>query len=130
MTRDTNLFARTSGTRPFASAIAGALGVAALVATVGCGARAPQALSAETLAAPAPTAQAGAPIIVSCEPNQRTLVRPVVVNGAAVSQVECITNGAVPIATQPFAAPAPDPYRQLRAVQPAGRSRASPPMRP
>ncbi len=88
----------------------------ALLATVGCGARDPQALSAQTLAVPAPPA--GAPIIVSCEPNQRTLVRPVVVNGATVSQVECITSGAVPIATQPFAAPAPDPYRQLRAVQP------------
>ncbi len=117
MTRDTNRFARTSGTRPIVTAIAGTVGVAALLATVGCGARDPQALSAQTLAAP--VAQAGAPIVVSCEPNQRTLVRPVVVNGATVSQVECITNGAVPIATQPFAAAAADPYRQPRALQPA-----------
>ena len=29
-------------------------------------------------------------MLVSCEPHQRTLVRPVVVNGAAVSQVECV----------------------------------------
>ena len=98
MTRDTNRFARTSGTRPMAAAIAGPLGVAALVATVGCGARGPAGpLSAD--AGGAGAAQAGAPIIVSCEPNQRTLVRPVVVNGATVSQVECITSGAVPIAT-------------------------------
>ena len=48
--------------------------------------------SAQALAAP--IGQPGAPIVVSCEPNQRTLVRPVVVNGATVSQVECITNGA------------------------------------
>jgi hypothetical protein len=120
MTRDTNRFARTSGTRPIAAAIAGTFGVA-LLATVGCGARDPQALSAQTLAAP--VAQAGAPIVVSCEPNQRTLVRPVVVNGATVSQVECITSGTVPVATQPFAAPA-DPYRQPRALQPAVYDRA------
>ncbi len=116
MTRDTNLFARTSGTRPVSAAIAG-IGLTVLLATVGCGARDPQALSAQTLAAPA--AQAGAPVVVSCEPNQRTLVRPVVVNGATVSQVECITSGAVPIATVPSAIQAADPYRQLRAVQPA-----------
>jgi hypothetical protein len=56
--------------------------------------------------------------VVSCEPNQRTLVRPIVVNGAAVSQVECITNGSAPIAAQSFAAPVTESYRQVRAVQP------------
>ena len=109
MTRDTNLFARTSGTRPV-PVIAGTFGVAVLLATVGCGARDPQALSAQTLAAPA--AQAGAPIVVSCEPTQRTLVRPVVVNGATVSQVECITTGTAPIAPAPVAAPGARTYRQ------------------
>jgi hypothetical protein len=34
--------------------------------------------------------QAGAPVVVSCEPHQRTLVRQAIVNGAAVSQVECV----------------------------------------
>jgi hypothetical protein len=116
MIRDTNLFARTSGTRPV-PVIAGTFGVAVLLATVACGARDPQALSAQTLAAPA--AQAGAPIVVSCEPTQRTLVRPVAVNGATVSQVECITNGIVPSVPAPLAAPAPDPYRLQRAIQPA-----------
>ena len=29
-------------------------------------------------------------MVVSCEPNQRTLVRPVVVNGATMSQIECV----------------------------------------
>ena len=58
--------------------------------------------------------QPGAPIVVSCEPNQRTLVRPVVVNGAAVSQVECITNGSAPIAAQPFRGPGVvSSYRQV-----------------
>ena len=117
MTRDTNLFARTSGMRPVPAAIAGTFGVAVLLTTIGCGARDPQALSAQTLAAPA--AQAGAPIVVSCEPTQRTLVRPVVVNSATVSQVECITTGTVPLMPAPGAAPVPDPYRQLRALQPA-----------
>jgi hypothetical protein len=116
MTRDTNLFARTSGTR-LVPVIAGTFGVAVLLTTVACGARDPQALSAQTLAAPA--AQAGAPIVVSCEPTQRTLVRPVVVNGATVSQVECITTGTAPIVPAPVAAPAPDLYRQPRAFQPA-----------
>ena len=55
---------------------------------------------------------------MSCEPTQRTLVRQVVVNGATVSQVECITNGTVPIVPAPVAAPVSDPYRQLR-MQPA-----------
>ena len=47
--------------------------------------------------------------MVSCEPNQRTLVRPVVVNGATMSQVECITNTTGPVATQTFAAPVSEP---------------------
>ena len=40
------------------------------------------------------TQQAGSPVVVSCEPNQRTLVRPVVVNGATMSQVECVVGGS------------------------------------
>jgi hypothetical protein len=35
------------------------------------------------------TAAPGVPVVVSCEPGQRTIVRPTVVNGAAMSQVEC-----------------------------------------
>ena len=92
----------------------GALGVSALLATVGCGAGVGQTAFAQP-----GTTSPGAPIVVSCEPNQRTLVRPIVVNGAAVSQVECITNGPAPIAAQSFAAPVSDPYRQARAVRPA-----------
>ena len=56
--------------------------------------------------------QAGVPVVVSCEPHQRTLVRPVVVNGATVSQVECVTSGrsdvvAVNQMTVPIAQSAP-----------------------
>jgi hypothetical protein len=50
-------------------------------------------------------------VVVGCEPNQRTLVRPTVVNGVAVSQVDCVSNGdaAVYAQTQPMAQPAAVP---------------------
>jgi hypothetical protein len=99
----------------FVKPIVGALGVSALLVAAGCG--------AGVFAQPGTTTstsagQPGVPIVVSCEPNQRTLVRPVVVNGATLSQVECITNTTGPVATQTFAAPVTE-YRQVRAVQPA-----------
>ena len=56
----------------------------------------------------------GVPTAVSCEPNQRALVRPAVINGTTVSQVECVSGQyaaapvAVPAAYQP-AVPAPTP---------------------
>lgn len=63
---------------------------AALLFTVGCGtARDAGTVAAQQLSANQP----GAPVVVSCEPNQRALVRPTVVNGAAVSQVECVAAG-------------------------------------
>lgn len=102
---------------------AGAVGVAALLFTVGCGKNEPGTVSAQTLTAN----HNGAPVVVSCEPHQRTLVRQAVVNGATVSQVECVAAGqpaaygvngmAQPVAmTQPLAAPytypsAPAPQR-------------------
>ena len=71
------------------AAIAGTLGAGALLVTVGCGAT--RDLAAGNTAQMPTANQAGAPILVSCEPHQRALVRPAVVNGAAVSQVECVT---------------------------------------
>jgi hypothetical protein len=57
---------------------------------------------------------AGAPVAVSCEPNQRAVVRQVAVNGALQSQVQCEsafapvgmngTVGAVPVGYTPGAA--------------------------
>ena len=73
-------------------ASAAALGVGALLVTVGCGTRDLSGVSAQTVAAD----QAGVPVIVTCEPHQRTLVRPVVVNGATVSQVECVASSQAP----------------------------------
>ena len=105
----------------------GALAAGALLVTAGCS----DGLAARTntqpvasSAAQATTTPAGSPIVVSCEPQQRTLVRPVMVNGAAVSQVECITDGAALAATTAvpaagYAAPVPVAYRQpLPAVTP------------
>lgn len=106
------------------------LGIAALAASVGCGANAtgsatPSAapLSAPTQSAAAPQAN-GSPVVVSCEPNQRTLVRPVVVNGATLSQIECVTStGTIaaaplqPVAAPVYAASAPV-YQPVRVAQP------------
>jgi hypothetical protein len=64
----------------------GGLAAGAVLFTVGCGAtqNATAVRALEAAAAPV------SPVVVSCEPHQRTLVRPVMVNGQAVSQVECV----------------------------------------
>jgi hypothetical protein len=78
--------------------------VGALVFTFGyAAARGADGVSAQM----AKAEQTGMPVVVSCEPHQRALVRPVVLNGAAVSQVECVS------AEQPAG------YRTARASQPA-----------
>lgn len=66
----------------------GGVAASALLFTVGCGAaqQNPAGVRAQEVAG----GQAGSPVVVSCEPHQRTLVRPVVVNGATISQVECV----------------------------------------
>jgi hypothetical protein len=98
-----NAFERNSGWGHTAGA---ALGLGALLVTVGCGTRDVTGVSAQSLNGNA----AGLPVVVTCEPHQRTLVRPVVVNGATVSQVECVAAGqfsttpaygAQPVATAP-----------------------------
>jgi len=88
--------------------VGGALGAAALLVAAGCGAtRDLGAVNAQQVTAN----QAGTPVLVSCEPHQRTLVRQVVVNGATVSQVECVAaTQVVASAPAPVAAPAPVTY--------------------
>jgi len=100
------------------AAIAGTLGAGALLVTVGCGAT--RDLGAGNTAQMPTANQAGAPVLVSCEPHQRALVRPVVVNGAAVSQVECVTAAmtdayASNAIAQPIANAALPAYRVARA---------------
>lgn len=86
--------------------VLGAAGIGALLLTYGCGATQPVA-GAQNVAA----AQPGSPVVVSCEPNQRTLVRPTVVNGVAMSQVECVSTGDVLANGQAIAQPSPVAYR-------------------
>jgi hypothetical protein len=83
---------------------AGVAGLATLAFTFGCGG-VQGAGQAQAL-----TNQAGAPVVVSCEPNQRAVVRPAV--SGAPSQVECVTTGQ-PAAFAPVAAaPVGTMYRE------------------
>lgn len=67
----------------------GGVAAGALIVTYGCGA-AQNTAGVRAQPQEMTAGQAGAPVIVSCEPDQRTLVRPVVVNGATISQIECV----------------------------------------
>ncbi len=92
-------------------------GLGALLVTAGCGGALNGAgANAQQVAA----AQPGTPVVVSCEPHQRTLVRPTLVNGVAMSQVECVsavqTAAYAPLqVAQSFAAPVWD--RAARAME-------------
>ena len=102
------------------------LGATALCFTFACnGSTSAPAVAAQSLTA----GQAAAPVVVTCEPHQRTLVRQAIVNGAAVSQVECVAAGAIAEAAGAAAfAPAavPSAYAAPRAVQPAPVVRRAP----
>ena len=89
------------------SAIGATAGAGALLFTFACGdGRDLTGVAAQQLAT-----HQGAPVLVGCEPHQRTLVRPVVVNGATVSQVECVAVGqAAAYAQNQLAAPVPVNY--------------------
>jgi hypothetical protein len=81
----------------------GGVAAGALLFTYGCGAQ-----NASGVQAQAANAQTGQPVVVSCEPHQRTLVRPVVVNGATISQIECVAAETQAAYAQPTAV-APQP---------------------
>jgi hypothetical protein len=88
--------------------MAAAGSVGALVMVIGCGG----ARGVTSQAQPQAASQPGLPVVVSCEPTQRTVVRPVIVNGAAMSEVQCVaadaqSAAAAPVmaAPQAFAAP-------------------------
>jgi hypothetical protein len=76
----------------------------------------------------APASNGAQPMAVSCEPTQRAIVRPVVINGAAVSQVECVSNGlvagAAPAAFQPAPAAIPASYYPAAVAQPVALDNA------
>ena len=83
----------------------GGVAASALLFTVGCGAT--QQSAAGVRAQEVAGGQAGSPVVVSCEPHQRTLVRPVVVNGATISQVECVAAAGQQAAYAPAAVTQP-----------------------
>jgi hypothetical protein len=76
---------------------AAVVGLGALLFTVGCGT---SQTGVSAAAAPANVSQPGTPVVVGCEPNQRTLVRPSVINGVTVSQVDCVSVSQFAVATQ------------------------------
>lgn len=80
--------------RQKSAAAAAVFGLGALL--VGCSGN--PGLNAAQMAAGTPV---GAPLAVSCEPNQRAVVRQVAVNGALQSQVQCesVTQGFAPVGT-------------------------------
>ena len=59
------------------------------------------------------------PVLVNCEPQQRTLVRQVVVNGQPMSQVECVTTNGAPVAYDTTYAPASAPVYGTPRAYPA-----------
>jgi hypothetical protein len=101
---------------PRTTSAAAALAVAGVV-LVGCSSRDLEDTRVQT-------APGGAPMAVSCEPTQRAIVRPIVINGAIVSQVECTSApmaAAAATAYQPgVPAPMPVSYATpVAAAQPA-----------
>ena len=94
----------------------GGVAAGALLFTVGCGAtqNAPAVRAQDVAAAPV------SPVVVSCEPHQRTLVRPTMVNGQAVSQVECVAAESQAIAMAQ-ASTAPAAYQVAQQAAPVYR---------
>jgi hypothetical protein len=91
---------------------------AAALATVACGAQTPN----QTNFAATSQAQGQAPItnghvMVNCGPGQQALIRPLLMNGQSVSQVDCVATGvASPAGVQAYAQPG---YPQPGYAQPA-----------
>ena len=92
-----------SGMTLWESRVTAVAGLGALLFTVGCG-TSPTGVAAAT---PLAAAQPVAPVVVGCEPNQRTLVRPSVVNGVAVSQVDCVSTSEIAVSAQGLMAAQP-----------------------
>jgi hypothetical protein len=104
-------------------ALSGGVAASALLFIYGCGAaQNATAARAQEMAAAQP---AGTPVVVSCEPNQRTMVRPVIVNGATISQIECVSaQGQSAAYAQPAMAPQAIPATYTYAAQPVDRDLA------
>jgi hypothetical protein len=97
--------------------VAAVAGLGALL--VGCGANTLPNTQAQAMAA-------GAPMSIACEPNQRAIMRQVVVNGVMQAQAECSSAGAMvgtaagfaPVAYSPGPAALPVNYGYTQAAIP------------
>jgi hypothetical protein len=97
------------------------LGIGALAAA-GCSSGAPVgAAPATSLSAAA--ASGAAPIAVNCGPGQQALIRPSLIAGQTISQVDCVPAGSMPVAAAAMPAyyPAPQMMEQPVVYQPAPR---------
>jgi hypothetical protein len=112
--RSLNTTSRRARLARWATPLVGAIAVT----TVACGAQTPAqpiAGANGVVAAPQMSAQqpnANGQVMVNCGPGQQAMIRPVLMNGQAVSQVECVA-AAVPVAQQVYAQPGyASPYAQ------------------
>jgi hypothetical protein len=81
-----------------------------------------RALAAPALQSHSPAVPA-APVLINCGPNQRSLVRQVLVDGQAATQVDCVTDTLVPAPGAQYHASG---FSQAPVVSYAGDARAVP----
>ena len=123
----------TSRFAPTAALLAGAIALT----TVACGSQTPAQPIAgangvtTTMAPQAANAQTGnGQVMVNCGPGQQAMIRPVLMNGQAVSQVECVAAAAPVYQQVAYAQPGvASPYAQPvypQAVAPVAASVAAP----
>jgi hypothetical protein len=71
------------------------LGIGALAAA-GCSSGTPVAAAPSAIAAAGPAAPGAAPIAVNCGPGQQALIRPSLLAGQTISQVDCVPVSGMP----------------------------------
>jgi hypothetical protein len=154
-TSNANTTSRRARLARFATPVTAALIAAAALTTVACGSQTPaqpiagangvgvapatvqgqQPLTLNAMGQPvAPNAaQGNGQVMVNCGPGQQAMIRPVLMNGQAVSQVECVAAAApvyqqtayaqpaYPQAVAPIAAPQPTYVSYEPAAAPAPR---------
>jgi hypothetical protein len=110
---------------PFIASLSRATAVTGLLATtIAC---APAANKAVDGAGPLASAvPASTPVLLSCPTGQQPLMRQVLVNGAAVPQVECVTASAVAAPVAPAVAPPGAPVGSAVALAPQYQQMAAP----
>jgi hypothetical protein len=107
------------------AAVAAVAGLGALLA--GCGSNGQSAFAGGVPAASyGATASSAAPMTLACEPNQRAIVRQVLVNGVMQAQAECVSVGSAfaPVAGY-GTVPAAPAGAQTIAYSPYGYSQAA-----